>query len=420
MFQQRPIGDLSVDLGRILDLYRQMKGLLLLLLLLIFTSSLWADEPASLPASTPWDLAGLKAAPNFAWEDTSGKVSSLTYEGLSYKGKPTRVFAYYAHPKNFGVEGDVFPAMVLVHGGGGAAFEKWARLWAQRGYVAIAMDLAGKGADRKSLQDGGPDQGHEQKFATIDEPNENQWSYHAVANVILAHSLIRPFDEVDVDRVGITGISWGGYLTCMVAGLDDRFSFAMPVYGCGFLQDNSCWKPSDFARMNDVQRKKWHLLWDPSMYLASARMPVFFVNGSNDFAYPLDSHAKTCDLVRTEKNYSIQLAMAHGHIFDFPEFFLAADQFLTGGVRLPVISKPLIEEDRVVASVSAVTPLAGARLHFTTGPHAENQARTWTTQELVIDGDRLTGARPPDAATAWYVDVRDERKALISSEVIIK
>ena len=73
----------------------------------------------------------------------------------------------------------------------------------------------------------------------------------------------------------------------------------MPVYGCGFLQDNSCWKPSDFARMNDVQRKKWHLLWDPSMYLASARMPVFFVNGSNDFAYPLDSHAKTCDLVRT-------------------------------------------------------------------------------------------------------------------------
>ena len=32
------------------------------------------------------------------------------------------------------------PAMVLVHGGGGTAFEHWVRLWNDRGYAAIAMD----------------------------------------------------------------------------------------------------------------------------------------------------------------------------------------------------------------------------------------------------------------------------------------
>jgi hypothetical protein len=34
-------------------------------------------------------------------------------------------------------------------------------------------------------------------------------------------------------------------------------------------------------------------------------MPVMFLNGTNDFAYPMDSYAKTCALVQGEKNYSI-------------------------------------------------------------------------------------------------------------------
>ena len=53
---------------------------------------------------------------------------------------------------------------------------------------------------------------------------------------------------VDPDRIGVTGISWGGYLTCIVAGVDPRFRFAAPVYGCGFLGDNSAWLP-EFQKM---------------------------------------------------------------------------------------------------------------------------------------------------------------------------
>ena len=119
--------------------------------------------------------------------------------------------------------GKKVPGIVLVHGGGGTAFSEWAEIWAKRGYAAIAMDLAGRGAERKRLEDGGPDQTAADKFGAIDGPLTDQWTYHAVANVILAHSLLRRFDEVDVDRTALTGISWGGYLTCIVAGLDQRF-----------------------------------------------------------------------------------------------------------------------------------------------------------------------------------------------------
>ena len=50
--------------------------------------------------------------------------------------------------------------------------------------------------------------------------------------------------------------------------------------------------------MTPEQRTKWITLWDPSRYIGSATMPVVFLNGTNDFAYPMDSYAKTCRLVQ--------------------------------------------------------------------------------------------------------------------------
>ena len=142
--------------------------------------------------------------------------------------------------------------MLCVHGGGGKAFREWAELWAKRGYVALAMDLAGKGPDGKRHADAGPDQTDVDKFGdfTLDTIGD-MWTYHAVAAVVRGHSLLASRPEVDKDRIGITGISWGGYLTCIVAGIDDRLKCAVPVYGCGFLGDNSAW----VARLGKMTRR---------------------------------------------------------------------------------------------------------------------------------------------------------------------
>ena len=75
----------------------------------------------------------------------------------------------------------------------------------------------------------------------MDRDPKDQWTYHAVAAVIRGHSLLRSFPEVDAEQIGVTGVSWGGYLTCIVDGVDSRFKFAVPVYGCGYLYENSRW-----------------------------------------------------------------------------------------------------------------------------------------------------------------------------------
>jgi dienelactone hydrolase len=375
----------------------------------------------SLPATTPWDLAALNKPPKYEWADQAGPVRSLYYQGLPYKGKVTRVFAYYASPATVdskAAKRRSFPGVVLVHGGGGTAFKEWAERWAQRGYAAIAMDLAGCGPDRQRLDDGGPGQGDEEKFGAIDQPPGDQWTYHAVANVILAHSLLRSFREVDAGRTAVTGISWGGYLTCIVAGLDDRFKAAVPVYGCGFLHENSAWLPQ-FEKMTPQQRDKWVQLWDPSMYLGSAAMPMLFVNGTNDFAYPLDSYAKTYGLPKGRRNFHITVNMPHSHRDGWApiEIGLFIDRYLRDGLPLPRIRPPEKENDLVYAEVRGRTNLAAAALHYTTETGPINK-RHWQTIPGRLDGPYIVARKPPADATIWFLTVTDEREAVVSSELV--
>jgi dienelactone hydrolase len=328
----------------------------------------------------------------------------------SYRNKPTRVFAYLARPE--GGKGKL-PAMVLVHGGGGAAFEQWAELWAKRGYVALAMDLAGQGPDRQRLPDGGPAQDDATKFGDV--PVKNAWSYHAVANVIRGVSLLASREEVDPQRLGITGISWGGYLTCIVAGLDDRLKVAVPVYGCGFLDENSVWLPT-FQKMTAERRKAWVEQFDPSRYLARARMPMLFVNGTNDGAYPLDSYQKSYRLVK-DRALCVTVNMPHGHPAGWApvEIGLFVDQHLREGKLLARVEPVQRDGDRVSVKFRSETPIVRAALHFTSdsGPWKE---RKWQTSEAKLGQGTAQAELPRERPLVFFFTVTDDRKATVSTE----
>lgn len=383
-------------------------GLFLASLGFFVTSSASAAAPVG-----PWDLAALKAAPAVSWLDAEGPVRRLYYAGEPYRGRPTRVFAYYAVPEK--VEGKL-PVMVLVHGGGGKAFRDWAELWAARGYAAIAMDLAGKGPDGQPLPDGGPDQGHEQKFDDIAGGVRNAWPYHAVANVIRAISLVRSFEEVDGERVGITGISWGGYLTCLVAGIDPRLKAAVPVYGCGFLHENSAWLDV-FAKLPENDRTRWTATFDPSRYLGRCTTPVLFVNGTNDFAYPLDSYRKSYRLVKSPRNLCIRVGMKHSHVHGWEpaEIGLFVDAVLKGAKPLPQFTATRRQGRSVVGTVSTTLPIQEAQLHYTTDQGAW-QDRTWKSVPADWSDGQVHATLPDAAPLVYFLTITDKRGALVSSE----
>ncbi|WP_339907428.1 alpha/beta hydrolase family protein [Symmachiella dynata] len=383
-----------------------------------------------LPATMPWDLEALSQPPSFEWVDEQSPVRSLFYAGEPYGGQPTRVFAYYATPGTLADDSSLdknLPAVVLLHGGGGTAFKEWAELWAKRGYAAIAMDLAGHrpvegknphdGRNRTRLDGGGPNQGDGEKFGSIDKPAKEQWPYHAVANAIRAHSLIRSFPGVDPQRTAVTGISWGGYLTCIVSGLDNRFKAAVPVYGCGFLQENSAWVPR-MAKMKPAQRERWVQLWDPSKYLPAVSMPILFVNGTNDFAYPLDSYMKSFDVVPSPKQLRVTVNMPHGHPPGWApqEIGLFVDQHLRGADPLPKLDMLMVKDGQASLRWQGPQKITKAELHYTTDT-VEINKRKWKSIPAKIEGQQIVAVAPPENATAWFLTVQDERGAVVSSRV---
>jgi dienelactone hydrolase len=365
----------------------------------------------------PWDLKQLSQTPRAepAAGFATNKLSAVFFEGLPYTGQPTRVFAYIGMPEH--KSGEKVPAMVLVHGGGGTAFVKWVELWNSRGYAAIAMDTCGcvpRGSYGKWQRHayGGP--AGWGGFEQVDAALQDQWSFHAVADVILAHSLLRAQPDVDATRIGITGISWGGYLTCITAGVDDRFRLAAPVYGCGFLGDNSTWLPK-FKQMGPEKAALWLRQWDPSRYLPRAKMPFLWVDGSNDFAYPMDSLQKSYRLPPGPRTLCTRVRMPHGHggAGENPaEIRAFADSILKGGSALARITA----QGRDWATYESTAKIVKAELNFTTAT-GNWKERKWETLPATLDAaQRRISAVIPGGTTVHYFNIVDERQLVISTE----
>jgi dienelactone hydrolase len=377
------------------------------------------DKPRR--STGPWDVqALLNATPPATFGPARGAIREVIYEGAKLDGKPTRVFGYYARPET----GDgPFPAMLLVHGGGGHAFEQWAKLWAARGYVALAMDLAGHGPDRKRLADGGPEQDDETKFRDFDPSDPtSMWTYHAVAAVLKGHALLLGQKEVDPSRIGVTGISWGGYLTCIVAGIDDRIKVAVPVYGCGFLHEDSFWKPQRFDKVAPERKDRWVNAFDPSTYLPGVTCPILFVNGTNDFAYPLDSYQHSYQAVPRFEDLAspdrlcVTLRMPHGHEQGWTpqEIGLFVDSVLKNGDPLPKLAAPSIADGKARARLVAKVPADKGELLYAidAGPW---QNRLWKAVPATVVGDAVEAPLPSERPLVFFLNAVDHRGAVASS-----
>ena len=287
----------------------------------------------------PWaDVPFGKTPKSWAAEDVKPEadVRSVWIEGEPLNGKSTRFFAYYGLPRDASPARKC-PAMVLVHGGEGTAFANWVRLWNERGYAAIAMDTCGavpvKDASTKkwSRHEWSGPAGWGNFSRALDVP-KSQWTYHAVAAVIRSHDFLRSLPEVDRYRVGITGISWGGYLTCIAAGVDDRYLFAVPVYGCGYYGEDSRWK-TQLEKLGKVGRR-WLELWDASVYLPEAKCRFYWVSGKDDPFFPYVSLRKSAALTKGTSEFHVIDHMVHGqnagstpeYIRDFADKLTGLDQ----------------------------------------------------------------------------------------------
>jgi hypothetical protein len=171
--------------------------------------------------------------------------------------------------------------------------------------------------------------------------------------------------------------------------------------------------------MGADRAKKWLGLWDPSVYLPRVKVPMLWVTGTNDFAYPMDSLQKSYRLPKSARTLCLRVGMIHGHggPGENPEEIHAmADSVLKGGVALTRITGQGRRGDVAWVTYRGTRPIAKVELNFTMDGGAW-QSRTWKIMQATVGpkGGRAEIAVPP-GAKVYYFNVVDDQGLVVSSE----
>ena len=232
---------------------------------------------------------------------------------------------------------------------------------------------------------------------------------------------------MDAKKIGVTGISWGGVLSSLVAGVDARFKFAAPVYGCGFLYDSGGFFGKSLREANAAEfaeRRKW----DPANYFSATKMPMLWVNGDSDPHFSVDITSRSHEAVKRRSLLIIHPAMPHSHppgweVRSVPEIYAFADRMLKSGVALPTITQQPFGTNAVVKYTSP-RPITNAAVWFVNEPltyQGTNRMTplfTWKHLDAAVNSKtRTVTARVPTEATAYYVNLTDDRGFTVSANL---
>ena len=382
---------------------------------------------------------------------TNAPPDGVTVRRVVFRSRDnTEIFAVIAAPKTPGQH----PGMLVLHGGGGCAEADKAMAWAQRGYVAVAPDLPGIADPKKLIESKGRwntmKYGEGRYVATPDAGASVL--VDAVLAAMKSLCLLRAQPGVDTARIGVVGISWGGYMTTMVCGLaGDRVRAGFAVYGCGFYELTS--QQPTLLKMADDERTLWLKYLDAGRRAPGIKAAFFTAGAANDFFFWPPAVQATLDAIPGEKNHlyapnaNHKVPLPGGTVFpkgppapfkptpfqplptpsgskanwlamEVPFF----DYHLRGiGQPLPKIGV-VASADPLTARFSIVAPQPITNAEVWWSASTTNwMKRTWVALPATKTADSIYEARlPAEAASgaAWFAVASDARPVTVSSDLV--
>ncbi len=203
------------------------------------------------------------------------------------------------------------PGIIHIHGGGQTAYMTHAEHWAKKGYACISYDYTGKYEGREKFSDisGLPD-----GWINVDFNVENSI---LLSRIIIAKAVLSWFitnKNVDPERIGVYGVSWGGTITWLLNSYDNRIKAACAIYGCG---DHTL--PGRIMNIgvvkNAAMEENWRKFFDPSMRATRQNAPLLMMQATNDFWGWMDSTARNLGRIPDGK-YSCYFTPNQDHHLD--------------------------------------------------------------------------------------------------------
>lgn len=341
-----------------------MKSLICVICLIITGAATMADELCDDPKKY-WDFEKLSVAPKFedaTFPDSKAEgMRDILFDGVGPKGTEAKVFAYISYPKTEpGPKG--YPGIVLVHGGGGTAMPYFAKMWNDYGYAVITMDWYN--TRPINVENLGGDRAPAEKAPL--EGGRRQDHVANVANLVLSHSLLRSLDNIDKDRIGYVGLSWGSWYGAIVTAVDPRFKVMIEIY-LGDYTGN----PNSFIN---------------GRFLHASKVPMYWVAGTNDGNGSPETLQAGFDHCATPWNKSYVIRLPHSHDgIEFQSPRRVADHFLMGKTELPLLGKFKIADGCMSAPIlSKGNGIVKAILCYTCEADKPYEERNWESKPAEV------------------------------------
>ncbi len=340
---------------------------------------------------------------------------------------PNRIFCASARPEN--ATGPV-PVILVFHGGGGHASGALALAIARRhpGMAAIAMDYNGQlrpGPEGRVTVWRSFDADNRQRAFEL-VPDLTNWplrQYVIAARRTIDYLETQPW--ADPDRVGAVGISYGGWVALMLAGVDDRVkcvTTAVSAGGAQFTAGRSAqtlrWEPAE-------QRQLWLDNYEPLAHAPNTKAAVCFSLSTNDLFFWLNGAEKNRAAIPNQKCWLLRPNSNHGSGGPpVPDDLGPAlmTHVLADGPPVPEVTEFQVSEDGQQFTWKAVGPHAFTRAVLNWSPaDAVSPARYWIELPATRDGDSWTADAPAGfgaVASQSFVNLGDQQGVVVSSTIL--
>ena len=211
-------------------------------------------------------------------------------------------------PKDYD-ETKKYPAILDIHGGPktvyGKVFYHEMQVWASKGYFVFFCNIHGSDGRGNEFMD------LRGKYGTIDYDELMEFT----------DKVLETYPQIDASNVGVTGGSYGGFMTNWIIGHTDRFACA--------ASQRSIANWISFAQTSDIgpyfgddqqaatyyenpEKLWWH---SPLKYARNVKTPTLFIHSDEDYRCPLSEGLQMLNAL-LDQNIEARMCMFHGENHD--------------------------------------------------------------------------------------------------------
>jgi dipeptidyl aminopeptidase/acylaminoacyl peptidase len=230
---------------------------------------------ADLAGRNPKQLTHLNAA---LWN----QLQLAPVERVPFKGADGwDVDGFFMRPVGW-VDGRKYPMILSIHGGpaGQYGFDWYHefQVYAARGWAVFFTNPRGS-------------TGYGEKFERGIELNWGGKDYVDIMNGVDA--VLAKYPWIDRDRLGVTGGSYGGFMTNWIVGHTTRFKAAVTLRSISNFVSDDGTRDGAYGHADDFQGdifEKFDLYWDrsPLKYARNVKTPTLVLHSDNDFRVPIE------------------------------------------------------------------------------------------------------------------------------------